>query len=85
MTALENAARLISELDEHNAEYKIMIPGPGALLVSVHVLGGRWEFGFSDDGRVALERFASEGVDDQDYDLGETAALLRSHLGGVSA
>ena len=82
MTALEDATQLIRELDQRYVEYKIMIPRPGALLVSLYVPWGRWEIEFSDDGHIALQRFVSEGVEDRDYDLSETLALLRSHLGG---
>lgn len=67
MTALENAAQFLAELDERHVQYHLLIVRPEALMVSIAVPGERWEVEFFDDGHAELERFQTRGVEDYNF------------------
>jgi hypothetical protein len=64
MTALTTAAEFCRELDQRHVGYELRIVRDEALMMSVAVPGERWEVEFFDDGRIELERFVSQGVED---------------------
>jgi hypothetical protein len=76
MTALSNTAELRHELDRRHIAYELLIARDEALMISIAVPGERWEIEFFDDGRIELERFASQGVVDAPGVLGELLARL---------
>lgn len=75
MTALENASKLLAELNQRHVQYELHIVRD-ALMVSVAVPGEYWEIEFFDDGHVELERFESQGVEEAH----DVATRLLSHF-----
>lgn len=64
MTALQEATKLIGELEARHVPYALMTVRPDALMVSLAVPGERWEVEFFDDGRVLVERFVTAAVEE---------------------
>ena len=74
MTALTTAAEFCRELDRLLVTYELRIVRDEALMLSVALPGQRWELEFFDDGRIELERFVSQGVDEAPGALTEVLA-----------
>ena len=74
MTALTTAAEFCRELDRLLVTYELRIVRHEALMLSVALPGQRWELEFFDDGRIELERFVSQGVDEAPGALTEVLA-----------
>jgi hypothetical protein len=74
MTALTTVADFCRELERRHVAYELRIVRDDALMMSVAVPGERWEIEFFDDGRIELERFASQGVADAPEALAELLA-----------
>jgi hypothetical protein len=82
MTALENASEFLGELDKRHLNYQLVIARPEALMALVTVPGERWEIEFFDDGHIEIERFASQGVEDQGFTPAQALGYLDQRLSG---
>lgn len=66
MTSATN--RLLSfcaALEQRRARYDVLVVRPDAVTVSLAVPGERWEIEFFTDGRIEMERFVSQGVEER--------------------
>ena len=81
MTALDDASRFVSELENRRIPYYLLIARPEAIMIAVTIPGERWEIEFFDDLHVELERFVSVGVDDREYRLTEIVARVLAYYG----
>jgi hypothetical protein len=76
MTALSKATEFHAALERRHVAHEFRIVRDEALMMSVAVPGERWEIEFFDDGRIELERFASQGVVEAPGALDELLAWL---------
>jgi hypothetical protein len=78
MSAMQNVLDFCAELDRRKARYQLSLARPEAIMVSLAVPGERWEIEFFFDERVEVERFISQGVD-------ENASALEDALRRIDA
>jgi hypothetical protein len=65
MSAIEQLLSFCAALDQRRARYDLRVVRPDAAMVEVAVPGERWELEFFTDGRIELERFVSQGVEER--------------------
>jgi hypothetical protein len=64
MSAMEKLLDFCAALDRQKAPYELSVARPEAIMVSLAVPGERWEIEFFSDERVEVERFVSQGVEE---------------------
>ncbi len=64
MSAMEKLLDFCAALDRQKAHYELSVARPEAIMVSLAVPGERWEIEFFSDERVEVERFVSQGVEE---------------------
>lgn len=52
-------------LEQRRAPYELLVARPDAIMVSLAIPGERWEVEFFADGRIEVERFVSQGVEER--------------------
>jgi hypothetical protein len=73
---METALTFCTTLQQRGARYEILVVRPDALMVAVTVPGERWEIEFFSDGRVELERFVSQGVEERSSAVEDVLAFF---------
>jgi hypothetical protein len=76
MNAIENALAFCTALQQRKAPYQVLVVRPDAVTVALAVPGERWEVEFFTDGRVELERFVSQGVEERSTAVADALALF---------
>jgi len=64
-SATEQLLSFCAALDERRARYELLVARSDAVMVALAVPGERWEIEFFEDGRVEVERFVSQGVEER--------------------
>ncbi len=62
---MEQLLSFCAELEQRRARYDVLVARSNAVMVSFAVPGERWEIEFFEDGRVEVERFVSQGVEER--------------------
>ena len=65
MSATDQLLSFCAALEQRRARYDVLVVRPDAVMVSLAVPGERWEVEFFTDGRVEVERFVSQGVEER--------------------
>ena len=65
MSATDQLLSFCAALEQRRARYDVLVVRPDAVMVSLAVPGERWEIEFFTDGRVEVERFVSQGVEER--------------------
>jgi hypothetical protein len=76
MSAMEKLLEFCAALDQQKASYELSVARPEAVMVSLAVPGQRWEIEFFSDERVEIERFVSQGVEENANGLADALRCL---------
>jgi hypothetical protein len=65
MSVTDQLLSFCAALEQRRARYDVLVARPDTVMVSLAVPGERWEIEFFTDGRVEVERFVSQGVEER--------------------
>ena len=73
---MEKLLEFCSALNHRKVRYELSVGRPEAVMVSLSIPGENWEIEFFLDGRVEVERFVSQGVEEYPDALDDALRLF---------